>query len=348
MKAPIDEPASESVTLAARIARLREKIDDALRPHLPADGSFALLDFPDQSNVGDSAIWMGELETFERLCGTAPRFVAHRSKCDWERLRDVVPSGPIFLHGGGSFGDFWPLQQKFREEALDRLRGRLVVQLPQSIHFSNRASLERAAVAIERHGNYVLLVRDRESFAVAKAAFSCRVGLVPDMALALGVRERVGPSRHELVMVLRRDHEKIQAAAAPFSKPRGALVKDWVPPKEPGLRQLTWAQVRLESGPSRSRADEDVARQRYYRKLAEARLLRGIKLLSSGQFVITDRLHVHILCTLLDIPHATLDQASGKIGAFIASWTSDFAPVELCAAMGDALESWRRRKVAPC
>jgi pyruvyl transferase EpsO len=338
------KPSSEAVTLATQIGRLGATIDDALAPYAPADGSFALLDYPDHSNVGDSAIWMGEIACFERLFGTAPRFVAQRSKCDWDRLREAVPTGPIFLHGGGSFGDFWPMQQRFREEALERLAGRLVVQLPQSIHFADKSALRRAAAAIERHGNFVLLVRDWQSFAVAKKSFSCRIELVPDMAIALGPLSPMGSPRHELVMVLRRDLEKLEAAAAPFQKPEKTLVRDWVPPKEPGLRQVTWTRMRLESGLPRSHAEMDLWRERYYRKLSAARLSRGIKLLSSGRFVITDRLHVHILSTLLDIPHATLDQSSGKISSFIASWTSDFAPVELCPNIDAALRSWRRRR----
>jgi pyruvyl transferase EpsO len=341
------EPAGEPVALAAQIARLGATIDDALRPYLPADGSYALLDFPDHSNVGDSAIWMGEIACLERLCGTAPRYVADRSKCDWERLKKAVPSGPIFLSGGGNFGDIWPEQQIFREDALDRLPGRLVVQLPQSIHFSDDAALQRAAAAIERHGNFVLLVRDKQSFAIAKASFSCHIELVPDMALALGMRSRLGTSRHDLVMVLRKDREKGPAAPSVLRKPRKTLVRDWVPPKEPGLRQLTWLQTLLEYGPSRSDATRDAWREHYYRKLAEARLSRGIKLLSSGQFVISDRLHVHILCTLLDIPHATLDQSYGKTSAFIASWTDGFAPFELCSDLDQTLQSWRRRRSAP-
>jgi pyruvyl transferase EpsO len=338
------EPPSEERALAAQIARLGAAIDDALRPYLPPDGSYALLDFPDHSNVGDSAIWMGEIECLERLCGVAPRYVAARSKCDWERLKTALPSGPIFLSGGGNFGDIWPEQQTFREEALDRLQGRLVVQLPQSIHFSDEAALRRAAAAIERHGNFVLLVRDKQSFAIAKAAFSCRIELVPDMALALGVRARHGTSRHELVMVLRKDREKNPAAPTAAQRPPKTLVRDWVPPKEPGLRQWTWVQTLLECGPSRSDDARDAWREHYYRKLAKARLSRGIALLSTGRFVVSDRLHVHILCTLLDIPHATLDQSYGKTSAFIGSWTKAFGPGELCSNLDEALQNWRRRR----
>jgi pyruvyl transferase EpsO len=332
-----------SATLAKNIARLGATIDEALRSYVTAAGAYALLDFPDHSNVGDSAIWIGEIECLERLWGTAPRFVAQRSKCDWERLERAVPRGPIFLSGGGNFGDIWPEQQIFREGALERLHGRLVVQLPQSIHFSDDAALRRAAVAIERHGNFVLLVRDRQSFAIAKSAFSCRIELVPDMALALGMRSPLGTPQHELVMVMRKDRERGRSASTAVEKPANTIVRDWVPPKEPGLRQRIWTQMLLQHGLARSDAVRDAWRERYYRRLAEARLRRGIRLLSSGRFVISDRLHVHILCTLLGIPHATLDQSYGKTSAFIASWTDGFAPFELCSDLDGTLESWRRR-----
>jgi pyruvyl transferase EpsO len=36
--------------------------------------------------------------------------------------------------------------------------------------------------------------------------------------------------------------------------------------------------------------------------------------------VITDRLHGHILCTLLGIPHCVIDNSYGKIGGFADAW----------------------------
>jgi len=47
---------------------------------------------------------------------------------------------------------------------------------------------------------------------------------------------------------------------------------------------------------------------------------RGEVILSSGKVVITDRLHAHILCTLLDIPHVVLDNSYRKIGNFRDAW----------------------------
>ena len=55
---------------------------------------------------------------------------------------------------------------------------------------------------------------------------------------------------------------------------------------------------------------------------AWARIERGCRLLSRGRVVLTDRLHAHILCTMLGIPHVVLDNHYGKVQNFIASWTS--------------------------
>src|SRR5207249_3440314 len=57
--------------------------------------------------------------------------------------------------------------------------------------------------------------------------------------------------------------------------------------------------------------------------LAWERLLRGCCLLSKGCVVITDRLHGHILCLLLGIPHVLLDNNYGKVRWFYETWTRD-------------------------
>ena len=56
---------------------------------------------------------------------------------------------------------------------------------------------------------------------------------------------------------------------------------------------------------------------------AEARLQRGLRLLARGERVLTDRLHVHILCTLMGIPHVVLDNSYAKLTSFITTWPAD-------------------------
>ena len=93
---------------------------------------FALVDFPDHANVGDSAIWLGTTAFFRRQHAVEPRYVASIAAFSPAALRRAHPEGPILIHGGGNFGDLWPRHQAFRERLLETFPDRLIVQLPQS------------------------------------------------------------------------------------------------------------------------------------------------------------------------------------------------------------------------
>jgi pyruvyl transferase EpsO len=61
--------------------------------------------------------------------------------------------------------------------------------------------------------------------------------------------------------------------------------------------------------------------------------------------VVTDRLHTHILCLLLGIPHAVLDNNYGKVGRFISCWTSDSILTHRSTSMQSALD-WAKGRAA--
>jgi pyruvyl transferase EpsO len=71
-------------------------------------------------------------------------------------------------------------------------------------------------------------------------------------------------------------------------------------------------------------------RTRLRRPLAEQRLMRGCQLLSRGREVVTDRLHAHILCLLMGIPHVLVDNNYGKLRSFFEAWTKDAPGVRFC------------------
>jgi pyruvyl transferase EpsO len=58
-----------------------------------------------------------------------------------------------------------------------------------------------------------------------------------------------------------------------------------------------------------------------YAKMARQRVKRGTEILSKGRCVVTDRLHGHILCVLLGIPHVCMDNEYGKISSFFQTWS---------------------------
>jgi pyruvyl transferase EpsO len=332
-------PKTEWRRTVAALERLQSDIDRALAPELDGVHSLALVDFPDHPNVGDSAIYLGELEWLRARHGIAPGYVCGAGNFSADALRRAVPEGPVLIHGGGNFGDIWPYHQQFRETVLTTFRDRRIIQLPQTIHFSDVAALNRAAEKIATHGNVLLLVRDRHSFDLARNVFKCEVRLCPDMALALGPRPRPVKARHDSLLLLRTDKEKANNDSSP-PLPDGAVVCDWL--GEPSnfrmwLRRWSACSAMLQA-PARA-FDRNYQRERFYRTLAAHRVARGLRMLASGSRVITDRLHGHILCLLLGISHIALDNSYGKLGNFISTWTAECGLVSRADSLEGALAS---------
>lgn len=296
------------------ISEFRTKLREAMQPAI-GTGAYALLDFPDHSNVGDSAIWLGELRFLQAVTGRAPSYVCRFDYCDWNWLGQF--DGTILLHGGGNFGDIYERHQLFREEVLARFPERRVMQLPQTLHFKDPAGLERTARVIANHKDFSLFVRDERSLAIARQ-FDCRVAMAPDLAFFLDLK-RIGKPRHAGLYLRRTDEEQVAETAAPSAP--GWVTADWL--DEPAdFHRATRMRVMIE-GALAGRTDRALLRERLYRRLAEGRVRRGVRLLSSAREVVTDRLHAHILCTLMGVPHAVADNSYGKLSSFMDAWGTD-------------------------
>src|SRR6056300_1603832 len=110
------------------------KISNVLDPLVKLGTTYALLDFPNHSNVGDSAIWLGELDYLKKR-GCRVRYSCDLISYNAEFLRSYCPSQGIMVHGGGNFGDLYYPHQQLRESVLRIFTEQSVVQLPQTIHF---------------------------------------------------------------------------------------------------------------------------------------------------------------------------------------------------------------------
>lgn len=315
------------------IARLEAHLLDVLSPH--STSSFALIDFPNHANVGDSAIWIGELQLLRRLTGANPDYVCAFHNFDEQELRAaVVPEGTIFLHGGGNFGDIWNHHQTFREDVIQRLRDRKIVQLPQSIHYTDAARIAQTACAIAGHPDFTLLVRDEPSLKLAQRHFDCAVHLCPDSAFALG-RRRPPPPAMDVLAMLRTDRERATSSAW---RPMGLAVEDWLLEDTGAVRRAKAAgalQAWVRLSPANARA-------RSYEAAARHRVERGFRQLGRARAIVTDRLHVHILSLLLGLPHAVLDNQYGKIGRFMEAFTGE-SPLVIRAADIEMAADWARR-----
>lgn len=279
----------------------RALLRDAVSRFVSRGAPYSLVDFPAHSNIGDSAIWLGEAKLLKSVTGRHPDHVCAYTNYSHDLLAKV--DGPIFAHGGGNLGDLWPWHQDFRERLLTEFRDRPIIQLPQTIHFTDDASIERYAKLVADHPDYHLMVRDEPSLAFAQKHLSCETTLVPDSAIFLDL-EPVGEPIHETLLLLREDKER---ANGHYSLRMLGHVEDW--PAEDNKKI-----IRLWDHAERS------GRPIFYNGTAQLRVKRGVEILSSGQNVITDRLHGHILAAMLGIKHYLVDNSYGKLSAYHQSW----------------------------
>ncbi|QQO20335.1 polysaccharide pyruvyl transferase family protein [Bradyrhizobium diazoefficiens] len=315
-------PMKDSRTL---ITELQSEIDRVIGPHLEGVENFALVDFPNHPNVGDSAIWLGEETYLQKKLGRAPSYVCTYDTWAKEDFERAVPVGPILIHGGGNFGDLWPSHQEFRLRLLSEFPDRQIIQLPQTIHFSSKESLKRAADVINSHKRFLILVRDTQSLNVARKEFSARVELCPDMAFCLGSQISRAEITRKLLLLLRTDHEKVERTRS-RPLPSFAVVEDWLT-EQRGLGKWLFLKALLKTSllvfKGRMPSELD-ARIRWFHLLASNRVTRGMNQVGSSAYVITDRLHTHIFCVLLNVPHSVLDNNYGKISTFVDAWSKPF------------------------
>jgi pyruvyl transferase EpsO len=341
---PAAQVASQLDVLRASTNRLTQVLDQVI----PAGQSCALVDQPDYSNVGDSAIWLGQ-RTFLRQRRMRIAYSCSIKTYDEGTLRAAMPRGTVLINGGGNFGTLWPHHQEFRERLLERLRDYRIVQLPQSIHYGDEDALRRTAALIRNHPAFTLLVRDEAALRIARDQLGANTLLCPDSALLLAGAVRRAPPDVDCLVLARTDKERaftgieaafqglgISVAAADWlDEPRGTLhrIRDRLTlhARRPwaGSMGFQWSMLLL------------------WDQLAQQRLQRGCRLLSRGRIVVTDRLHAHILCTLLGIPHIVLDNNCGKLSGFIRCWTAGHPLCHLADSVQEATRIAGRLLASP-
>jgi pyruvyl transferase EpsO len=310
-------PPAASEDLGARVA-------DSIRPLIGERTVYGLLDFPSHRNIGDSAIWLGEIEVLQRLHGRPPAYASHQ-RFDAGEAGRFLPGGLIYLHGGGNFGDIWPHHQRYREAVIARHPGHRIIQLPQSLHFRKPEGIERARQAIGGHPDFHLMVRDRESLDFARQHFDCPAYLVPDSAFCIdmGPVPR-SPRPGGIRCLLRNDQERRPDAAAGARLFGDALTADWAEfGRARGWLEKAALGAMLAGGRVPGLGGLAGRRAPLMTRMAKDRVMLGLAQLDAAEVVVTDRLHGHILATLLGKPHVVIDNFYGKIANFIRAWGSE-------------------------
>ena len=303
------------------IENLKSRYFDTMAQKNLMTRSVALLDFPNHANVGDSAIWLGELALLRSLGVRSVVYTCDLLTYSRDHLaKRIGKNGIILLHGGGNFGDVWPRHQYFREKVIEEFPNHEIVMLSQSFHFHSEDELARAASVINDHKHISILLRDKYSMELAQTQFQCPLYLVPDAAFLIDDIPNRSAAQSDIIFLARTDKEA-GLRDIPAADGLNVLVTDWLDEDRGVLIRMSDILSRqLVLRPYLSLILRPLVSSTY-NCMARLRFERGCRLLCSGRVLITDRLHAHILSLLLGIEHIFMDNNYGKNRRFYDTWT---------------------------
>ena len=324
-----------------------QKIKQQWRTAMSALGKFdrcALLDHPNHSNIGDNLIWLGEVFYLKRELGVDIAYACDSKNFSAQEMEERAGKSPILLHGGGNLGDLWTFYQKFRESIIQKYRDRPIFILPQTIYFKDPANIQPVADIFNAHGNLTIFVRDDRSYEIATTHFqNCRIVKSPDAAFEMV--DMPGPAlappcRNVPLYLARKDREANQAYAIDRLNVPDLVADDWgnhiyhyTPTSRawtPAERlHVTWENKRQWISrqlwkffhPYASALDGSYDPQAHRKSWVF--MHHGIFQLLRYRPIIANRLHGHILCVLLGVPHVLLPNTYYKNESFYQAWTAN-------------------------
>ncbi|XP_005103733.1 pyruvyl transferase 1 [Aplysia californica] len=267
-----------------------------------------LFEIATYSNKGDPAISVGEAMLLRKLNVTVVYYCEthHCTAESVERARKISESYEqdelvILMQGGGNLVGYHGMDI-IRERVLDAFPTRTKVLFSQSIWLNkfNHQSLKHCQKIYSNRTNFVMFLRDRQSLGIAQENFKgIKHVLAPDMAFGIGMLPRQLPPAFDVIWLKRGDGES-----------PGYTIDDL--PKNISFTYHVSDYLGWKS--NRGATDMETSFL-----IATA----GLQFLQRGRVLITDRLHGHILSTLLNIPHVLLDNPPFlKLSSFHKTWTA--------------------------
>lgn len=312
-------PADKSV-----LEKIRHDTKQILNRALEEYRAVLLIGYPSYKNPGDALIWLGTEQYLDEI-GVEIVYRADIGRFDQKYIDEKFPGLPILLTGGGNFGDIWPVFQDFRESVVCQNFERLIIQLPQSIQFKNHARQEKSRAVFAKHSNLVLMFRESASFNRAKQAFpEANCVLCPDMAFGASLVQDINEPREGRIALLREDRE---SAGRLEVDQRLFKVIDW---HFNAVSNFYWLILRTgliayKRIPGVRRMVSKAALDEIYSQMSTINLKNALRILSTASFLLTDRLHAHVLACLLGIHHLIVDNSYGKISSIYYEYSGQFS-----------------------
>lgn len=290
-------------------------------------GKAVLLDYPVHGNVGDLLIWKGEQAFLKR--NKKPLAGQYSIKNMGGRAsRKIETCDTICLHGGGNFGDIWPVHQKFRETIISKYPQKRIIIFPQSVYYDDAKELDRACGVLKRHPDLHILLRDEASLRLLQEREVMNLRLCPDMAHALWGGWRPGsPSGdgHQWLYLLRRDKER--GNLPKWLEDMEAQSKDWADLRK--RRAERWFRNGTKIVSMDGKYGNALPASAVWNLVADVLIRRAMRLVAEHENVVTNRLHAVIISSLLARRVVAYDNSYGKLSAYISCWLSGVDEIDL-------------------
>ncbi|MDH2997983.1 polysaccharide pyruvyl transferase [Pasteurellaceae bacterium LFhippo2] len=286
-------------------------------------------DYPLHLNVGDLLIYAGT-EAFFKDYGINIRLRRCLQAFDLEDVKKFIkPTTTLICHGGGNFGDLYPLIQKMREDIVQAFPNNRVIVMPQTAHYSCDEAMQKSAKIFKSHSDCHLFARDISTFELLKTNFSDNVALSPDMAHQLyghlkpkaTNQSATGNTLYFLRKDIEKSHLEEQIRATLTS---GAAIKDWEDVLTVRDHKYELWCSRLATFANRFKLGflKNVINEMWYRYSLQV-IERMRDIFTSYDLVVTSRLHGHIFSCLLELPNQVCDNSYGKNLGYYNQWTKE-------------------------
>lgn len=273
----------------------------------------AYLDYPVYSNIGDILIMKGTERFFREHNITVNYRYSH---VDYSPKIKFPSDTILVFQGGGNFGDLYPEFQKFREYFIEKYKKNKIIILPQTIYYHDPEDLERSSNILSKHPDLHIFVRDKRSFKIAQTYFSDYVYLAPDMAHALWPIHVAPNQCSKRLYLLRTDKER--SYEKNISIDESGYITDWSGMLPLWDKLLIWTLIIFHVI---NKSGQFLPAYKLWAHLTDNLIEKIIKIFSNYSYIVSSRLHGHILACSMNLPNTVLDNSYGKNSSYYNTWT---------------------------
>jgi pyruvyl transferase EpsO len=242
--------------------------------------------------------------------------------------KHLRPGTILLFHGGGNFGDIWPVHGQIRRKAIAMFPNQKCIILPQTIYYQKERNLLDEAAFYAKYPNVTICARDNKSFEILKNYFPNNPSLlVPDMAFCMDMKRYKRTHNPHGAVFVRRTDKEINNEVDYQHVPEDANVSDWLflgNSKEYERQKdiVKWAsRFDCRLGTDWKHKWLDLYWQNVLRPL---NVNTAISFLDRYEQIYTTRMHAAILSVILGKEDITLfDNSYGKSSSFFNTWLSD-------------------------